>query len=42
MLDRGSLSDALTAVGDLLADRGHAIEVVAIGGGGLLLLGLIE
>lgn len=42
MLDRGSLSEALTAVGDLLADRGHDIEVVAIGGGSLLLLGLIE
>ncbi|HEX4418073.1 MAG TPA: hypothetical protein VH165_09250 [Kofleriaceae bacterium] len=39
MLDRGSLEDALTAVGDLLADRGHAIEVVAIGGGSLLLYG---
>jgi hypothetical protein len=32
---------ALTS-GELLADRGHQIEVVAIGGGGLLLLGLIE
>ena len=42
MLDRSSLSDALTAVGDLLVDRGHAIEVVAIGGGSLLLLGLIK
>jgi len=42
MLDLGSLSNALGAVGDLLADRGHAIEVVAIGGGSLLLLGLIE
>lgn len=36
------LSDALSAVGDLLADRGHHLEVVAIGGGSLLLLGLIE
>lgn len=42
MLDQGSLSDALAAVGELLADRGHQIEVVAIGGGSLLLLGLIE
>lgn len=41
MLDQRSLSDALAAVGELLADRGHQIEVVAIGGGGLL-LGLIE
>jgi hypothetical protein len=30
------------AVGDLLADGDHHIEVVAIGGGSLLLLGLIE
>ena len=42
MLDQRSLADALAAVGELLADRGHQIEVVAIGGGGLLLLGLIE
>ncbi len=42
MLDHASLEEALVAVGDLLDDRGHDIEVVAIGGGGLLLLGLIE
>jgi hypothetical protein len=42
MLDRSSLSEALAAVGDLLEDGGHHIEVVAIGGGSLLLLGLIE
>jgi hypothetical protein len=42
VFDHRSLADALTAVGDLLADRGHRIEVVAIGGGSLLLLGLIE
>jgi uncharacterized nucleotidyltransferase DUF6036 len=42
VFDHRSLEDALTAVGDLLADRGHHIEVVAIGGGSLLLLGLIE
>ncbi len=42
MLDHRSLVEALSAVGDLLADRGHHIEVVAIGGGSLLLLGLIE
>jgi hypothetical protein len=29
-------------LGALLADRGHAFELVAIGGGGLLLLGIIE
>jgi hypothetical protein len=42
MFDHRSLDEALAAVGDLLADRGEHIEVVAIGGGGLLLLGLIE
>ena len=42
MLDRGTLSDALAAMGDLLAEGGHEFEVVAIGGGSLLLLGLIE
>jgi hypothetical protein len=42
VLDRDLLADALVAVGDLLADRGHHVEVVAIGGGSLLLLGLIE
>lgn len=42
MLDQTSLDDALRAVGDLLEERGHRLEVVAIGGGSLLLLGLIE
>ena len=42
MFDHRSLEEALAAVGDLLADRGQRIEVVAIGGGDLLLLGLIE
>lgn len=37
-----SLEDALGLLGELLADRGHEIEVVAIGGGSLLLLGLLE
>lgn len=37
-----SLDAALQAVGDLLEDGEHRIEVVAIGGGSLLLLGLIE
>lgn len=41
-MDHRSLHEALAAVGELLADRGHQIEVVAIGGGSLLLLGLIE
>lgn len=42
MFDSASLDDALIAVGDLLEERGHRIEVVAIGGGSLLLLGLID
>jgi hypothetical protein len=42
MLTHSSLDAALAAVGDLLEDRKQRIEVVAIGGGGLLLLGLIE
>jgi len=42
MLDQNSLDAALVAVGDLLEEREERIEVVAIGGGGLLLLGLIE
>lgn len=42
MFTQGSLEEALVAVGDLLEERAHRIEVVAIGGGGLLLLGLIE
>lgn len=42
MYDRITLERALIAVGDLLADRGHTIEVVAIGGGALSLLGHID
>ena len=42
MLDVNALNEALGAVGDLLEERGEHIEVVAIGGGGLILLGLIE
>ena len=42
MFDHASLKDALSAVGDLLEDRGERFEVIAIGGGALLLLGLIE
>lgn len=36
------LAAALTALGDLLADRGQPFEVVAIGGGALALMGLID
>lgn len=42
MFNSASLLDALEVVGDLLADRGESLEIVAIGGGSLLLLGLIE
>jgi len=42
MLTQKSLDEALVAVGDLLEERKQHVEVVAIGGGGLLLLGLIE
>lgn len=37
-----SLEEALEMLGQLLHDRGHHYEVVAIGGGGLLLIGLID
>ncbi len=37
-----SLEDALELLGELLTDRDEEVEVVAIGGGSLLLLGLIE
>jgi hypothetical protein len=40
MLDQGSLDNALRVLGQLLADRGQHFEVVVIGGGGLLLLGI--
>lgn len=36
-----SLQQALVVLGDILADRKLQYEVVAIGGGGLLLLGMI-
>jgi hypothetical protein len=38
----GSLEEALEVLGQLLSDRGFYYEVVAVGGGGLLLLGLID
>lgn len=41
-IDTKSLEGALIILGQLLADRGHYYEVVAIGGGSLLLLRLIE
>lgn len=41
-IDSITLERALKALGNLLADRGHQYEVVAIGGGGLLLLGHIK
>ncbi len=37
----GALEEALETLGELLADRGEEAEVVAIGGGSLLLLGFI-
>ncbi len=37
-----TLTEALETLGELLADRGHAVEVVTIGGGSLLLLDLIK
>jgi hypothetical protein len=42
MLDATILPEALGMLGQLLLDRGHAFEVVAIGGGGLLLIGVID
>lgn len=37
-----SLEEALELLGQLLADRGLRFDVVAIGGGGLLLIGVID
>src|SRR4051812_2929469 len=42
MYDRQTFEAALNALGELLADRGQPYVVVAIGGGALSLLGLIE
>lgn len=36
------LEEALELLGQLLKDRGHSFDVVAIGGGGLLLIGIID
>lgn len=41
-LDGGLLERTLQALGDVLSQRGLAYEVVAAGGSGLLLLGLIQ
>jgi hypothetical protein len=41
-IDSASLEGALVVLGQLLEDRGCAYEIVAIGGGSLLLLGLVE
>ncbi len=41
-IDSTNLESALKILGQLLADRGHHYEIVAIGGGSLLLLKLIE
>jgi len=42
MFDAAGLGEALTLLGELLEDRGQPHEVVAIGGGSLLLIGEIE
>ena len=42
MLDVGRLEEALKLLGALLSDRGHHFAVVAIGGGGLQLIGVID
>ena len=42
MLDDAGLEHALTTLGDLVEDRGNAYDIVVIGGGALLLLGLID
>lgn len=42
MFDATALEEALQLLGQLLADRNQPFNLVAIGGGGLLLIGLIE
>jgi hypothetical protein len=37
-----ALRQALVALGNVLEDRGQAFELVAVGGGGLLLLGVVS
>lgn len=41
-IDSTSLEEALKVLGQLLADRGYSYEIVAIGGGSLLLLRQVE
>ena len=41
-MERGFLNEALETLGALLSERGEEIAVLAIGGGSLLLLGVIE
>lgn len=41
-IDTASLEEALGVLGQLLADRGCAYEIVAVGGGSLLLLGYVQ
>ena len=40
MLDRSRLEAALATLGRILSERGLSYELVAIGGSGLLMLGL--
>jgi len=42
MFEADSLRQALSTLGVLLADRGLVFEIVVVGGGGLLLLGVIQ
>lgn len=42
MFEADSLRQALSLLGTLLVDRGAAYEIVAVGGGSLLLLGIIR
>jgi hypothetical protein len=41
-MNRSLLEESLAVLGESLAERGVAFEIVAVGGGGLLLLGLIS
>jgi hypothetical protein len=42
MFEADGLRQALSALGAVLTDRGLAYEIVVVGGGGLLLLGIIQ
>src|SRR5438552_16643080 len=42
MLNQSLLEESLVVLGESIADRGVAFEIVAVGGGSLLLLGLIS